>query len=259
MGRLLLVDGLNVVRRIYEANPAPDSEEKAQAAVRASIGSFRRAREEHSPTHSLVAFDYGGQTWRHQLFPDYKKSRKPMPEQLRAVIPQIVEALDGLGLRSITVPGVEAEDVFATVSRVWAKTKQDDVVVLSTDKDLAALIAEGARVYDHFKPEWRDEAWVMERFGVPACLLQDSLALTGDQADDIPGVEKVGVKTAAAWLTQYGCLESVIRAAGELKGKAGANFRSQIDRARLSRALVGFKTDLSLGLTWNMLRVEGGI
>lgn len=259
MQRLLLVDGLNVVRRIYEANPAPDSAEKAQAAVRASLGSFRRAREEHSPSHSLVAFDHGGQTWRHQLFPAYKKSRKPMPAQLRAVIPLIIAELNGLGLKSIVVPGVEAEDVLGTVFRVWAKTRQDEAIVLSTDKDLAALIAEGARVYDHFKPEWRDEAWVMAKFGVPASMLQDSLALTGDQADDIPGVEKVGVKTAAAWLTQYGSLENVIRAAGELKGKAGENLRKQIDRARLSRDLVELKTDLSLGLTWNMLRVQGAV
>lgn len=254
---LLLIDGLNIVRRCYEANPADDSPEKAQATVRSSLGSFKRALTEHKPDYALAAFDFGGPTWRHELYPAYREKRKPMPQVLRDVLPQFKEQLkEQTGMCCLTVPGVEADDVLATAFYAWSKTGRGPATVMSTDKDLAALIADGARVRDHFTPEWREEAWVQKKFGVPARLLHDVLALMGDDVDGVPGVDKVGAKTAAAWLLEHGSLENLLAAAGAIKGKAGERLREQADRARISRQLVAFKTDIQLGLTWSMCRMN---
>lgn len=249
---LVLIDGLNIVRRVYEANPAPDSADKAQGAVRSSLASFRRALEEHQPTHVLAPFDYGGPTWRHALYPQYRQKRKPMPAELREVLPLLYEKLHAMGVPTISVPDVEADDVLACVFGHWGQ--RGTVTVVSTDKDLAYLVAHGARVRDHFKPEWRDDAWIEAKFGVKAALLHDLLALTGDTSDDIPGVPGVGVKSAAKLLATYGSLDGVLAHAGDVKGKQGEQLRASVELVRLARQLVAFKTDMQLGLTWRSLR-----
>ena len=254
---LLLIDGLNILRRVYEAIQAEDSPEKAQGAMRSALASFRRALDEHKPTYALAPFDFGGRTWRHELYDAYREKRKPMPQELREVIPQFRDTLeDRLGLKTISVEGVEADDVIATVHGCWcAHGRTGRAVVMSTDKDLAALLAQGALIRDHFTPEWRDEAWVLKKFGVRPDQLQDCLALIGDSSDDIPGVEKVGVKTAAGWLATYGTLENLLANANDIKGKLGERLRQQADIARLSKRLVEFRTDMALGLTWRMLQM----
>ncbi|TES65642.1 hypothetical protein E2P84_36555, partial [Burkholderia cepacia] len=153
---LLLIDGLNIVRRVYEAHPQPDSREKIEGVVRSSLGSFKRALTEIMPTHALAAFDHGGETWRHRLYPPYRANRKPMPQILRDALPGLYQLLaDRLGLTVVSIPDVEAEDVIATCFSRWASSKPDPVVVLSTDKDLAWLMTKGAHIRDHFTPEWR--------------------------------------------------------------------------------------------------------
>ncbi len=254
---LLLIDGLNIVRRIYEAIQIPDSPDKAKRAIGSSVGSVRRALQEHNPTHVLAAFDHGGPTWRHALYGAYHSSRKPKPEPLKEAIPKIIKLIEDLGVCTIKVPEVEADDVIATVFGHWKARSHGRVTILSTDKDLASLVSEGARVFDHFGGSWRDEAWVVKKFGVDAARLQDLLALTGDATDDIPGVPGVGPKTAAKWLNEHGSLDVLIERAGAITGKAGEALRANIDQARLSRQLVEFKTDLSLGLTWKALRYTG--
>jgi len=110
--RLLLIDGLNIVRRVYEANPQPDSREEVEGAVKSSFGSFKRALKEIAPTHVLAAFDYGGQTWRHRLYPAYRANRKPMPQALRDALPDLYDQLaDRLGVAVVSIPDVEADDV----------------------------------------------------------------------------------------------------------------------------------------------------
>lgn len=253
-GHLLLIDGLNLVRRVYEASPAEDSPDKAQGAVRSSLSSFRRALREHQPTHVLAPFDHGGATWRHELYSPYKANRKPMPQPLRDVLPELFEQLARLSVSTISVAGVEADDVVATVCHRWLEGRRGPVTVLSTDKDLAALLAQGARIRDHFKPEWRDEAWTCAKFGVSADRLHDLLALAGDNSDGVPGVPGVAVKTAAKLLHTYGSLGAVLANASDIKGKLGENVRANIETVRLARQLVGFKTDITLGLTWSALR-----
>jgi DNA polymerase-1 len=180
-----------------------------------------------------------------------------MPDELREVVPGFRERLTrDLGIPIACVPNVEADDVIGTVVTRWLTTKQAPVVVLSTDKDLATLMAQGALIRDHFKREWRDAAWVQAKFGVAPELLADLLALTGDSTDDIPGVEKVGVKTAAKLLNEYGSLETLLDNAGSIKGKLGQKLVEQADMARLSRKLVALDTAVRLGVTWNSLRVS---
>lgn len=254
-GHLLLIDGFNIVRRVYGANPAPDSSEKAKAVLKNSLSSFRRALETHKPTHVLAPFDFGGPTWRHELYADYKKKRKPMPQELSDEMPAFYERLrDELGVPTVLVPGVEADDVLSTAVARWDTAKRGPVTVLSTDKDIAVLGLQGARVWNHFDLLWHDEEWCQKKFGVTLALLPDLLALTGDSSDDIPGVPSVAEKTAAKLLNTYGSLDGVIAAAPTVKGKLGENLRASIELVRMARQLVSFKTDISLGLTWNSLR-----
>jgi protein Xni len=258
--KLLLIDGLNIVRRVYEAIPADDSPEKAQGALRSALASFKRALSEHSPTHVLAPFDFGGPTWRHELYSAYRQKRKPMPADLRAALPEFRERIQDIGIHSVSIPGVEADDVIGTVCGLWVKRKPGcELVVVSNDKDMTVLLAQGARIRDHFKPEWRDAAWVQSKFFVPPELVHDVLALTGDDSDDVPGVPDVGATTAGQWIAKYGGLENLLSSAGELKGKRAESLRAHIDQVRLSRKLVAFKTDISLGLTWNQLRYQSPV
>ncbi len=252
--KLLAVDGLNLVRRVYEANPAPDSDDKAKGAVRSSLSSLKRAVREHAPTHALIAFDAGGHTWRHDLYAAYRQSRKPMPEPLKQALPGLLAAWADLGLCIRQIPGVEADDTVGTVVHK-ASARGIACVVLSTDKDLAGLMSETVRVRDHFKPEWRDEAWSLKKFGVRPGLIADLLALTGDSVDDIPGVEGVGDKTAARLLNEHGSLGAVLAAAPTIKGKLGERLVQQAHMARLSRQLTQLKTDVELDIeTWSQMR-----
>lgn len=253
---LLLIDGLNIVRRVFEANPTEDIEGKVQGALKACLGSFRRALSQMQPDYALAAFDHGGPTWRHELYPAYRQGRKPMPDLLRDALPGLRAELEStFGLRTISPPGVEADDVIACVQGVWARQERGRSIVMSTDKDLAELLVHGAEIRDHFKPEWRDAAWVEAKFGVGPHLLHDLLALEGDDVDGVPGVDGIGRKTAVKLLHEYGSLEAILSNAQEIKGAAGQNLRSQADRARLSRDLVSFRKDLTLGLTWSALRI----
>lgn len=256
MGKLLAIDGLNIVRRVYEASPEPDSDLKASIALRHAFSSFRNLIEAHEPTHVLAAFDFGGQTWRHALYPRYREHRAPMPSCLRDALPEFQQSLARVGVRSLVVPEVEADDVIGTGVMRWLGEGRGEAVVATTDKDLHALIAHGALVWDHFKGEWHDDAWVRERFGVAPELLHDLLALMGDATDGVPGVSKVGMKTAARLLNAYGNLEAVMAGAGILKTPLGERLRAEREILWMSRKLVELKLDVRLGVTWNMLAYE---
>ena len=253
MGKLLAIDGLNIVRRIYEANPEEDSAEKAESAIRNAYSSFRRLLDTHQPTHVLPAFDAGGRTWRNDVYPAYRQGRKPMPAELKERLPDFFDKLTRLGLKVVVVDGVEADDVIATAVLRWLGEGRGDAIIASTDKDLLPLIEHGALIWDHFKNEWHDRAWVEKKFGVPPEMLTDLLALAGDATDGIPGIEKIGQKTAAKLLLSYKDLEGIMAGAGILIDPMGRKLRAGRDRASLSRQLVKLKTDVRLGVTWKML------
>ncbi|MBY0238887.1 MAG: 5'-3' exonuclease [Burkholderiaceae bacterium] len=253
MSRLLAIDGLNIVRRVYEASPEPDSDVKADIALRHALSSFRHLINGHEPSHVLPAFDFGGRTWRHDLYEGYREGRAPMPEPLRAALPGFYASLEKIGLQPVSLPGVEADDVIGTAVMRWLHEGRGDAVVASTDKDLHCLIADGALVWDHFKGEWHDAAWVENKWGVPPEQLPDLLALMGDATDSIPGVSRVGQKTAARLLRTYGTLDAIMAGAGILKDTLGETLRKERDMLYLSRQLVQLKTDVKVGVSWNML------
>lgn len=240
---LLLVDGLNVARRVYEANPAPESPEKIEGALRSTRSSLFRALAEHRPTHLMVAVDAPGPTWRHALNPDYKKDRKPMPELLRAGLATLWDSLRAKGWLVLEPPGYEADDVIASGANV-SQACGVRCTVLSTDKDLVYLLSLGARVYDHFGRIDRDEAWCLQKLGVKPAQVLDWLALKGDPVDGIMGIDKVGEKTAAKLLAAHGDLETILLRAqeGAVPGKLGERLREGAGIARAARQLTALKT-----------------
>jgi len=256
MAKLLAIDGLNIVRRVYEASPEPDSDLKASIALRHALSSFRNVLEAHAPTHVLAAFDYGGHNWRHALYPRYREGRAPMPSYLREALPGFHQRLREVGLHVVTIPEVEADDVIATGVTRWLAEGRGEAIVATTDKDLHCLIADGALVWDHFKGEWHDDAWVRARFGVAPERMLDLLALMGDPTDGVPGVDKVGMKTAARLLNAYGDLDAVMAGAGILKTPLGERLRAGREILALSRQLVQLKIDVRLGVTWKMLAYD---
>ncbi|KVP17315.1 5'-3' exonuclease [Burkholderia ubonensis] len=255
MAKLLLFDGLNILRRCYEANPAPDSMDKAQSAASVALQSMKRGLREHSPSHCLAIFDHGGPTWRHELYPDYKANRKPMSEFLAVELVHMKDRMAESGWPLMAHPGEEADDSLQGVSHA-AVAEGEEVVVLTTDKDLVRLVAQGVKVYNHFDREWRDAAWCQARFGVHPGLLTDFLALMGDSVDNIPGVDGIGKITAANLLNEYGALPEILAAAeaGHIKGLPGRRLVEQKERALISLELASLRSTFSpLDLWWDEL------
>jgi DNA polymerase-1 len=255
---LLIIDALNIIRRIHEAIPDADSEDKVVDTINSSLRSFKRALNTHQPTHAVAVFDHGGRTWKHDLFAAYQANRQPMPKPLRDGLLTLQQALHDMGLHWIAIEGIEADDAIAALVKKWCQYSAEPVLILSTDKDFLQLLNDQVRIYDHFKNAWRDTAYVQEKFGVKPSQMGDLLALMGDAVDGIPGVDKIGRKTAATLLRIHGNLDRLISNADKVGGQVGVNLRKGIEVARLSRQLVSFKTDVPLGLTWRMLaQVQG--
>jgi len=250
---LLIIDALNIIRRIHEAIAEPDSDEKVADTIKSSVRSFKRALTTHRPTHAVAVFDHGGRTWKHDLYEGYQAHRQPMPQALREGLLTIRQDLLDLGLHSIAIEGIEADDAIAALAGRWCQHSAEPAIILSTDKDFLQLLSDQVCIYDHFKDVWRDAAYVQEKFGIKPSQMGDLLALMGDAADGVPGVDKVGRKTAATLLRIHGNLDRLISNADKVAGQVGANLRKGIEIARLSRQLVSFKTDVPLGLTWRML------
>lgn len=256
--KLLLADGTSIIRRVDKGVKGEDSLEKAEGTLRSSWGSFMRALREHEPTHFLAAFDHGGETWRHRLYPNYKIHREPAPPMLMSQLPGFLERMNNSGMRTLRVPDVEADDTIASLA-LRAVARGFEVVVLASDKDMFKLLPSGILVYDHFESAWRDETWVFERFGVAPAQMTDFLALMGDETDGIPGVPGVGEKTAAKLLGEHGDLEGVLAAASATKGKLGERLRENAGAARLSRELAALKTDVDLGISPRDIRLPQSI
>jgi protein Xni len=246
-------DGYNIVRRVYGAIPGDDSEEKVEGALKSSLGSFKRALKEYQPSHVLAAFDHEGRTFRHDMYEKYKIGRKPMVEVLRQAMPTFYSMLRDAGIPVVCIEGVEAEDVLATASLKWVGAGKGRAVLVSTDKDVAQLAAVGVEVRDQFQNIWLDEEWCQKKFGVPLALLGECLALMGDITDGIPGVPKVGEKTAAKLLLQYGDIDSILANLDSIAGALQTRLRDNKDLLLLSRSLVALKCDVTLNMTWNQM------
>lgn len=245
----LIVDGLNLIRRVYAATPEGEPPAHFDSALGATAQSLRRALAEHSPTHAVVVFDGAEPTWRHELYADYKAGRKPMPEELRAGLDRYRDLFSKLGVSSVSKPGIEADDVVATLATGVA-THDGKAIILSTDTAFCQLISERIVVRDHFQKRALDEGYVRGKFGVRPEELVGLWALAGSSTTHIPGVPGVGVKTAARLLAEHGNLDAVLEAAAGIKGKLGETLQANVDLALLSRKLARLRTDLELG--WNL-------
>jgi len=247
---LLLVDGSSYLYRAFHAMPdlravAGDPASAPTGAIRGMVNMLQSLAKEVPAGHVACVFDASGPTFRDELYPDYKAHRAPMPDDLRAQIEPIHEVVRLLGWAVLNIPGVEADDVIGTLA-VAGQQQGFDVVVSSGDKDLAQLVTEHITIIDTMNGKRRDLAGVEAEFGVPARLMIDFQTLVGDTVDNVPGVPKVGPKTAAKWLQEFGSLDALVARAGEVKGVAGQNLRDALGWLPTGRSLVTIKTDCDL-------------
>jgi DNA polymerase-1 len=243
---LLLVDGSSYLYRAYHAMPdlrGPDG--FPTGAVHGMVAMMRRLRDQVPAAHAACIFDAKGDTFRNAWYADYKAHRPPMPEALAQQIAPIHEVVRLLGWPVLEVPGIEADDAIGTLARVGAASGHR-VVISTGDKDMAQLVTPQVTLINTMSNETLDEAGVLAKFGVPPERIVDYLSLIGDAVDNVPGVDKVGPKTAAKWLADFGSLDGVIAAAASIKGVAGDNLRRALDWLPQARRLVTVVTDCDL-------------
>ena len=247
---LLLVDGSSYLYRAFHAMPdlravPGDPTSPPTGAIRGMINMLQSLRKEVPADYAACIFDAKGPTFRDDLYPEYKAHRSPMPDDLRAQIEPIHEVVRLMGWKVLDVPGVEADDVIGTLA-VIAASQGIEVIVSSGDKDLAQLVNSHITIIDTMNGKRRDLAGVEAEFGVPPHLMVDFQALVGDVIDNVPGVPKVGPKTAAKWLQQYGSLDAVVANADAIKGVVGENLKKSLDWLPMGRQLLTIKTDCDL-------------
>ncbi|MFZ9313897.1 MAG: DNA polymerase I [Burkholderiaceae bacterium] len=249
--RLLLIDASSFLYRAFHALPDLRSRSgHPTGAITGMVNMLRRVQQEWPADYVACVFDPKGPTFRDALYPDYKATRSAMPEDLAAQVPPIFQAVKALGWPLLVVDGVEADDVIATLSR-QAGVQGIHTVIATGDKDLAQLVSDQVILVDTMSRDGGparvlDRAAVLEKFGVPPERIVDYLTLVGDSVDNVPGVEKVGPKTAAKWLQAYGSLEGVVAAASDISGVVGENLRKALHWLPTARILVTVKDDCDL-------------
>ncbi len=243
---LLLVDGSSYLYRAFHALPDMRNAEGAPTgALYGIINMLRRLRNDYPASYVACVFDAKGKTFRDDLYPDYKATRKSMPEDLALQIEPIHAAVRALGWPILMVEGIEADDVIGTLS-VQATAAGLDTIVSTGDKDMAQLVNEHVTLVNTMSNEVLDIAGVTAKFGVPPERIVDYLSLIGDTVDNVPGVEKCGPKTAVKWLSAYGSLDGVMANADKISGVVGENLRKALDWLPQGRVLVTVKTDCDL-------------
>ncbi len=259
---LVLVDGSSYLFRAFHALPSlTTSGGYPTGAIRGVIGMLRKLAKDYVGSPIAVVFDAKGRSFRNELFAEYKANRPALPDDLRAQIAPIHDIIRAMGLPLLIVEGVEADDVIGTLARE-ATTKRRDVVISTSDKDIAQLVSDHVTLIDTMTDKRLDREGVIAKFGVPPERIVDYLALMGDASDNIPGVPKVGPKTAAKWISEYGHLEDVMARAQDVSGKVGENLRASLSLLPLSKQLATIKCDVSLdvgidALTPNAVDVAG--
>src|SRR6516164_2326481 len=246
MPKLILVDGSSYLYRAFHALPdLRTSRGEPTGAIRGVLMMLRRLVEDGKPDYFAVVFDAPGRTFRDDWYPEYKANRTPMPDDLSRQIKPLHELIRANGWPLLMIEGVEADDVIGTLVRE-ASAKGIATTISTGDKDLAQLVRPGVKLVNTMSNETLDEAGVVAKFGVRADQVLDLLTLTGDAIDNVPGVAKVGPKTAAKWLGQYGTLEQVIAHAGEISGVVGENLRQALAWLPEGKRLLTVKTDCAL-------------
>jgi DNA polymerase-1 len=243
---VILVDGSSYVYRAYHAlPPLTTSTGQPTGAVRGVVTMVMRILQDHPNAPVGMVFDAKGDTFRHEMYEDYKANRAAMPDDLIPQIEPIHEVIKALGIKIFVVEGVEADDVIGTLA-AEAEQKGIATIISTGDKDLAQLVTKNIKLVNTMKNEVLDIKGVEKKFGVKPEQIIDYLALVGDTSDNIPGVEKVGPKTAVNWLTEHNDIDTIIEKADEFKGKVGEYLRAGIEQLKLSRQLTEIKKDVKL-------------
>lgn len=252
--RLILVDGSSFLFRAYHAVP-PLTNAKGQPtnAIYGVSNMLRKLIAEYHSDYIAVVFDAAGKTFRNELYAQYKAHRPPMPDDLRVQIEPLHQLIKVMGLPLIMESGVEADDVLGALAQ-QAVHEGFTVIISTGDKDMAQLVNEHIILENTMSNTRMDIQGVIDKFGVSPNQIIDYLALMGDSADNIPGVPKVGPKTAAKWLEHYGTLENLMNSAHEIKGKIGDNLRASLPDLPLSKQLTTIKCDLDLGYSMDDLK-----
>ncbi|MEC7380069.1 MAG: DNA polymerase, partial [Pseudomonadota bacterium] len=251
---LVLVDGSSYLFRAFYALPDLATQAgEPTGAIRGVISMIRKLAKDYPGSPVAVVFDAPGKTFRDDMYSEYKANRSSMPDELREQIQPIHDLIRAMGLPLICIEGVEADDVIGTYATM--ATEQKRATVISTgDKDMAQLVSEHVTLVNTMTDTQMDRQGVVDKFGVTPEQIVDYLALMGDSVDNIPGVPKVGPKTAAKWLNEFGTLDELMQRADEIKGKIGENLRNALDQLPLSKALTQIKCDVSLPLSLEQLQ-----
>ncbi len=245
---LILIDGSSYLYRAFYVPQLKRMQTKSgqpTGAVFGVINMIKSLNAEYPDSNIIAIFDAKGKNFRHDLYDEYKANRPSMPDELRSQIEYVHTAVKALGLPLVAVPGVEADDVIGTFAK-QASDNGQTVLVASGDKDLAQIVNDKVNLIDTMKKVIMDEAGVLEKFGVRPDQIIDYLALMGDTSDNIPGVPKVGPKTAVKWINEYGSLDGVVENADKIGGKVGENLREFLPRLPLSKDLVTIRCELEV-------------
>lgn len=264
---VVLVDALNLIRRIYavQARPFLMNNEVAENTQQQVLNNTLQACQQalskiisiHSPTHALAVFDSEQPCWRYDLYPDYKKGRQKMPEHLENKLADIQDCFMVLGVDSLIPEQDEADDVIATLA-IKVALRNQKVTIISTDKGFLPLLCPQVEVYDYFNRRYLDENYVQEKFQVKASQLLDLWTLTGDSTNKIPGVAGIGQITAAELLNTYGSLSTILTAQ-DLKSSVSKKLMGCDENIELSRKLLTLKTDIPLGFNLKDIRLSPDI
>ncbi|MGO9995259.1 MAG: DNA polymerase I [Steroidobacteraceae bacterium] len=247
--KLLLVDGSSYLYRAFHAlPPLTNSKGEPTGAVLGVLNMLNKLMKDESPARVAVVFDAPGRTFRDELFDRYKAHRAPMPDDLRAQVQPLLDAVAALGLPMLRIAGVEADDVIGTLAKQAAEA-QYDVLISTGDKDMAQLVGPHIGLVNTMSNTRLDREGVKAKFDVFPEQIIDYLALVGDSSDNIPGVKGVGPKTAAKWLNQFQTLGSLIANAASITGKVGENLRSELPALELSRKLATIDTAVPLAVS----------
>jgi DNA polymerase-1 len=242
----VLVDASSYLYRAFHAlPPLTTSHGEPTGAVYGVINMLRSLLTEYRPRYLAVVFDARGKTFRDDLFAEYKANRPPMPDELAAQVEPLHALVKALGLPLLQVPGVEADDVIGTLAR-QAAAEGIETLISTGDKDMAQLVGPHVTLVNTMSRSVLDREGVIEKFGVPPERIVELLALMGDSSDNIPGIPKVGPKTAAKWLNDFGSLDALLARADDIKGKVGENLRANLDTLALSRQLATIHCDVEL-------------
>ncbi|MCJ7500330.1 DNA polymerase I [bacterium] len=254
---LFLIDGSSYIYRAYHAIRSLSTRSGFPTnAIFGFANMVLKVLRDHKPTYAVMVLDAPGPTFRHEMYPEYKANRPPMPEDLVVQMPRIDDVIAAFKLPAIRIQGVEADDIIATLARKYAG-EVDRVVIISSDKDLMQLVGGNVVMLDTMKDHWVDEKAVFEKFGVEPSRVVHVQALMGDSSDNIPGLPGVGPKTAGKLIAQFGSVEELLERHLEVGGKLGDKLPEQAEALRSSLSLVTLKDDIAVDKVLEDLVLSG--